>query len=91
MEPQPSGPLLRLPAPIRGMRAGECVDQLRSVADTLPRLAHRGFQHVPDAKFPPDFLHIHRTPLVHGGELAAIVIYLAVLHRAAPALIYQFF
>ena len=43
------------------------------------------------AKFPPDFLHIHRTPLVHGGELAAIVIYLAVLHRAAPALIYQFF
>jgi hypothetical protein len=51
------------------MRADFRVDQLRSDADPAAAFADRAFQHIADAEFPPDPLHIDRLALVGEGAV----------------------
>jgi hypothetical protein len=46
------------------MRSGASVDQLSGDAHPTSALAHRAFEHITDAKLPPDLLHINGLAFV---------------------------
>ena len=46
------------------MRAADCVDQLRGDSHATARFADRAFEHVADAEFAADLLHVHSVALI---------------------------
>ncbi len=52
------------------MRAGHRVDQLADNAHATAGLAHRAFEHVPNAEFAADLLHVDRLALVREARIA---------------------
>jgi hypothetical protein len=52
------------------MRARQDVDQLPGDADPVAAFAHRTFEHIPDAEFPPDLLYVDHLALVGKARIA---------------------
>ena len=52
------------------MRVGDRVKQLRGYADAVSSLANRALQHIHDAKFFADLLHVHRPTLVSEARIS---------------------
>src|SRR5207244_5979560 len=52
------------------MRAARGVDQLRGDAHSAARLADRAFEHIADAQFAPDLLHIDGLALIGEARIA---------------------
>src|SRR5579863_1512646 len=49
------------------MRTALCIDELAGNADPVPRLAHAAFQHVTNAEFAANTLHVDRLALISKG------------------------
>ena len=52
------------------MRAGLCLDQVAGDAHPVAALAHAAFEHIADAEFAADLLHIDRLALVGEARIA---------------------